>query len=86
MLGWMSLKVQGVAQAFWNRNEPYGKAVEIVHGTSGLEQFAEMLGTLQVVSFLVNEILRRGGLQHSVLLKAILLKNYMKVLDSKKDL
>ncbi|WP_017688385.1 IS110 family transposase [Paenibacillus sp. PAMC 26794] len=41
-------KGSSVVQAFRKRNEPYGKAVDIVHGTSGFEQFAEMLGTLQV--------------------------------------
>lgn len=40
-------KGSSVAQAFWKRNEPVGKAIEIVHGTSGFEQFADMLGTLQ---------------------------------------
>ncbi|MGO4731084.1 hypothetical protein AB4111_11455 [Paenibacillus sp. 2KB_22] len=36
-----------VAQAFLTRNEPYGKAVEIVHETRGFEQFTEWLETLQ---------------------------------------
>lgn len=40
-------KGSSVVQAFRKRNEPYGKAVDIEHGTSGFEQFGEMLGRLQ---------------------------------------
>ncbi len=40
-------KGSSVAQAFRKRNEPYGKAVDIVHGKNGFEQFVEMLGMLQ---------------------------------------
>ncbi|MFE6079477.1 transposase [Paenibacillus sp. NPDC057886] len=41
-------KGSSVVQAFRKRNEPYGKAVNIVHEQNGFEQFAEMLGELQV--------------------------------------
>ncbi|MFM9281486.1 IS110 family RNA-guided transposase [Paenibacillus jiagnxiensis] len=41
------VKGSSVVQAFWKRNEPYGKAVDIEHGTSGFERFGEMLGKLQ---------------------------------------
>lgn len=47
-------KGSSVVQAFRKRNEPYGKAVDIEHGTSGFEQFGEMLGIFK---------LKRGWLQ-----------------------
>ncbi|WP_145410726.1 IS110 family transposase [Paenibacillus xylanexedens] len=40
-------KGSSVVQAFRKRNEPYGKAVDIEHETSGFEKFVEMLGMLQ---------------------------------------
>ncbi|WP_315792330.1 IS110 family transposase [Paenibacillus sp. BIC5C1] len=40
-------KGSSVVQAFRKRNEPYGKAVEIIHEKNGFERFSVMLDTLQ---------------------------------------
>nr|WP_258403804.1 IS110 family transposase [Paenibacillus pabuli] len=41
-------KGSSVAQAFRKRNEPFGKAVDIMHEKSGFEQFSGMLDMLQI--------------------------------------
>ncbi|MEC0129358.1 IS110 family transposase [Paenibacillus pabuli] len=41
-------KGSSVVQAFRKRNEPFGKAVDIMHEKSGFEQFSGMLDMLQI--------------------------------------
>lgn len=40
-------KGSSVVQAFRNRNEPFGKCIDIMHKKSGFEQFSNMLDGLQ---------------------------------------
>ena len=40
-------KGASVLQAFWSKNEPYGKAESIVHGETGFKRLGELLAELQ---------------------------------------
>ena len=40
-------KGASVLQAFWSKNEPYGKAESITHGETGFKRLGELLAELQ---------------------------------------
>ena len=40
-------KGASVLQAFWSKNEPYGKAESIAHGETGFKRLGKLLAELQ---------------------------------------